>query len=345
LAGYTTTGASAGFTLVCDDEGTYSAQDDTGNLQCQINTCYGSVRNGEANVDYSSCTLTQTGDECIPKCESGFATPQASAGFVMECDENGNYNVGSSGNIECVINTCGGNITNGVSGADYSSCSSSTTTGGTCKPVCMDGHTASGASAGFALVCDDEGHYSAQADQGDLSCAVNACLGVTFGATNVDYSSCTVLTETGDTCTPECPSGFTTTRASDGFTLVCNEANNFDARADGGNLQCSSNTCVGNVIDGAANADYSSCSFAKTGDMCIPECDRGFATTQPSTGFTLLCDANGNYNAGDSENLDLECAINSCGGSVTNGVAGADYSSCSSSATTGGTCTPICLAG
>jgi hypothetical protein len=349
LPGYTKTGANVGFKLVCDENGECDANEDDGNLECSINTCNGQVWNGGhlTHADYSSCMAMQTGSVCIPTCLAGFKTSGATVGFSLVCRDNGDYDAAEDpGNLRCLINTCSGSVLGGVTDADYSSCSSATT-GDICTPECGVGYTMKGVSAGFAVVCDDHGNYDATAT-GTLECSINTCTGsVANLVTNADYSSCWFKT-TGDRCTPVCSSGYATTGASAGFSLVCDSNGNFDAAQDNGDLRCSINDKSfgesGSVSNGVANADYSSCGRSlETRGPCEPTCLAGFKKTGTAASSTLACDDNGNcVTVGGTGSM--VCSINTCGGQVWNRIVGTDYSSCSVKPT-GDTCTPVCLTG
>jgi hypothetical protein len=128
-----------------------------------------------------------------------------------------------------------------VANADYSSCASSTT-GATCTPVCQPGHTTTGASNGFALLCENDGSFDAATDAGNLACSSNLCNGdATNVVDNAEYSPCGLSTS-GTICTPVCKDGFTTTGAAGGFVLVCDQSGNYDGAADNGDLVCTATT-------------------------------------------------------------------------------------------------------
>jgi hypothetical protein len=126
------------------------------------------------------------------------------------------------------------------------------------------------------------------------------------GVTDADYSSCSA----GKICTPMCKYGFSPTGASKGFTLAFDANGNFDAAADKGNLECSANICSGTVVNGVTDADYSPCTkFTTTGGKCVPrECEAGYRRTGASSGFTLVCDKNGDYSA-SADTGDMMCTI------------------------------------
>jgi hypothetical protein len=250
--------------------------------------------------------------------------------------------------IACVVrhhlaaarNVCSGSVILGVADADYSVCSS----GNTCTPKCLPGFRTSGASHGFAVVCDGNGDFDASADGGDLTCAINICSGQVWNGAHLpaaDYSSCLSIT-TGGICVPRCLKGYKSSGVTAGFTMYCRDNGDFDARMVTGNLVCTINICSGKTRNSVPNADYSGCSFSSTGNVCKPDCPAGFTTRGVSDGFPLVCNDNGSYNAvGDTGNL--RCLVNTCNGPVVNGVVNADYSSCASSKT-GDTCTPVCPA-
>jgi hypothetical protein len=343
LAGYTTTGTSGGFLLVCGANGDYDAALDSGDLGCAANICGGAVANPLIGADFSVCAALSTGDHCTVECLPGYTTSGADSGFDLVCDASGNYDAAAdTGNLVCSANSCR-SVTNRVVGVDYSTCTASTTTGDSCTPVCRNGYTTTGASTGLALVCAATGGFDAATDTGNLGCSSNICNGiVSNGVVDGDYSACATL-RTDATCTPVCPAGYRTTGASNGFVLVCSASGNYDAAADSGNLQCTINTCSGNVLSGLPGRDYSSCATETTGATCVPTCRAGFATSGAAAGFALVCSNNGDF-AAAAEGGDLQCAINSCTGSVINGVVDADYSSCSLS-DTDDACTPVCPAG
>jgi hypothetical protein len=345
--GFKKTGASANFALICDGNGNCDAEADTGDLECKINTCGGSVSSGVTNADYSACSTLTTRTTCTPVCRAGYATTGASYGFALVCDDNGDYNAAAdAGDLRCVINTFDASsfVSNGVPNADYSSCSS-TTTSGKCVAKCSPGYAATGTSSGFTLICDDNGDCDAGGDSGNLQCLINTCSGQVWNGlhlTNADYSSCATQ-ETGGICIPVCPAGYKTTGASVGFSLVCRNNGDYNAATDSGTLRCASNICDGIAIDHVTDADYSVCSSQTTGEICAPTCLPGYSTSGSTAGFPLVCDNHGDFHTG-ADSGDLECAINKCNGQVTNSVAGVDYSSCSSKFT-GDTCAPVCPSG
>jgi hypothetical protein len=329
--------------LNCDGNGDFDASGDSGDLACSPNICNGDVSNGFVDGDYTSCTsFTTTGGTCVPVCEDGYSTAGSSDGFTLVCDTDGNYDAAAdTGDLVCTINVCDGIAINTVTNADYSACGFEST-GATCTPVCQSGHATTGSSPGFTLLCEDNGNYNAGVDSGDLQCSVNSCGGnVSNGVAAADYSACQTATTTGGSCTPVCPVDYTTTGASDGFELVCEDNGDFDAAADTGDLVCTVNDCDGIVTNGVANADYSACAAVTSGNSCTPVCKAGYAANGASNGFTLRCDDDGGFDAaGDTGNL--ECAPNICDGDVSNGVNHGDYSSCTVFTTTGGTCVPVC---
>jgi hypothetical protein len=345
-AGFRTSGASSGFTLVCNNNGDFDAAADSGDLTCTINVCSGQVWNGGhlLGADFSSCSAGETGEVCLPGCRAGYTSAGAASGFSLVCRDNGDFDAQLSvGNLVCSRNTCSGHVSNGATDADYSSCSTAST-GSFCNPVCPDGYTATGATSGFALVCDENNDFDAAADDGNLVCTGNICDGqVSNSVKNADYRTCVSKT-TGDTCVPVCPTGYSTTGKSDGFALVCEEDGDFNAVKDSGDLECSINSFddeLDSVVNGVPNADYSQCASTASAS-CMPVCLEGFTESGASNGVTLVCDE-GVCDA-SSDNGNLACSINTCHGQVWNGVPDADYSSCSSM-DTGDKCAPACPAG
>jgi hypothetical protein len=344
LAGFRTNGTSVNSTLICDNGGDCDVVADTGDLKCSINTCSGQVYNGRFQADYSVCAAQTTGSMCTPTCLPGHGTSGVSSGFLLICDDNGDYNAAvETGNLACKRNGCTGSVSDPVANADYSVCSSKET-GAICTPKCPAGYVTTGVSDGFLLVCDSGGGYNAAADNGTLRCLLNMCSGqVRNRVTNADYRLCSTKT-TGQTCTPACPVGYLTTGVSSGFPLVCEENGNYNAAADAGSLRCLINTCNGPVKNGAIDvADYSSCSSKTTGVTCTPECLPGYATTVASNGFLLVCETDGAYDAAADTDT-LRCSGNTCSGTPIHRVANANYSSCSFKKT-GATCTPECPSG
>jgi hypothetical protein len=159
--------------LVCDSNGNFDAAQDNGDLGCSIkDTSFGengSVSNGVANADYSSCDPSlERKDPCEPTCLAGFKKTGTAASPTPACDSNDNcVTVGGTGSMVCSINTCSGQVWNEIAGTDYSSCSVKTT-GDTCTPVCLTGYV----STGFVLVCNDSGDY----DAADLKCTLAAAV-------------------------------------------------------------------------------------------------------------------------------------------------------------------------
>jgi hypothetical protein len=63
------------------------------------------------------------------------------------------------------------------------------------------------------------------------------------------------------------------------------------------------NSCdidLGDVSNAVANADYSACSGAVTGDTCTVGCEDGNAVSTASTGFELVCDESGGFDGSDA---------------------------------------------
>jgi hypothetical protein len=247
-------------------------------------------------ADYSSCFSSTTSSTCTPVCQAGYTTIGASSGFDFACQDNGKLNAATdTGNLECLINTCRGSFRNGGTGGDYSSCTLQST-GDTCTPVCPPSYNSTGASAGFTLVCEDDGNFDAAADTGDLKCIVD-----TFGqngfvrnaVANADYSTCALTRSTS--CTPTCLPGFTKIGSSVGLTMVCNDGGVCDAASDDGNLVCLSNICNGKVWNEVSGADYSACSSMKTGETCTPVCPAGYISTGTTAVRPLVCQTNGAY--------------------------------------------------
>jgi hypothetical protein len=229
--------------VVCSNNGDFTAGAEGGNLVCSRNSCTGSVLNGVIDADYSSCVGSSTDTACTPACPPGYATSGASAAPALVCEDGGDFDVGAdSGNLVCTINRCDGSVISGVSGANYSSCVASTTTGDTCTPLCQAGHTTTGVPAEVALVCQDNGNFDVGSDVGTLQCSSNTCGGsISNAVVNADYSACRSST-TGDSCTPLCQSGYSTTGSASGFELVCSASGDFDAGVDTGNLICTATT-------------------------------------------------------------------------------------------------------
>jgi hypothetical protein len=297
LDGYTTTGASKGFTMSCNAQGNFNALGDDGDLVCSPNLCNGTVHRGVENADYSSCSGSRTGDTCIPDCPEGYTTGGSSEGFTLECHENGNFNaLLEVGNLECTVNRCTQAL-NGARNADYSACEVLTTTLGTCKPECPVGFTAQGASNGITLECNSIGEFDTTGDTGNLTCVRNSCDGTMRGGIiNADYTECADM-DTGDICSPDCPSGYKSSGESKGVELICDGSGAYDASGDTGTLVCEPNKCDGEVVNGVWR-DVSSCGSMSTGDLCVPRCLQGFGHSGgTATGFPMVCNDDSGFDA------------------------------------------------
>jgi hypothetical protein len=275
----------------------------------QLSVATATVIHGAPHVDYSACVSATAGSICTPACEVGYRPSQTFSGFTLAFDEMGNFDAAAdtkNGKVECSANICSGDARNGVIDADYSSCNMFTTAGLSLQPLFQQNVTA-GASV------------MPQREQKSRSRSV-----VHFHSW-APASMCARVQE------------------ALGF-LVCDENGNFDAAVDAGDLACSIDKCDGIVHNSVANADYSLCGLAATGAICTPVCNDGYKTIGASASFTLVCDAQGGFNAA-RDTGDLECTVNSCNGIITNAVANADYSSCQTSTATGGFCVPVCANG
>jgi hypothetical protein len=343
LPGFTTTGASSSFNLICDNNGVCDAGADTGDLECTLNICSGQVWNGNhlTRADYSSCAVQSTGGICIPICPSGYLTTGATVGFALLCRDNGDYDAASDpGTLRCMRNTCSGMVSNGGIGVDYDSCASEET-GGTCTPTCLLGYATKGVPARLPLVCDDSGAYSAATTVDTLTCSINTCSGnVINGVVHTDYSSCSTKT-TGEICTPRCHVGYTATEESAGFSLVCGNTGDYSG-ANTSFLTCSINSFSEgeSVRNEVTDADYSSCIASNS--TCKPACPLGYKKTGTAVAFSLVCGDRDCVAVGDPGSM--KCSINKCTGQAVNALANGDYSSCSPK-TTGDTCTPMCPTG
>jgi hypothetical protein len=267
-SGYKTTTESTGFALVCADDGTYDAPTSGEKLACQINVCNAAVSNKLENADYSSCASGTTGATCTPVCASGYKTTTESTGFALVCADDGTYDAPTSGEkLACQINECHGTVSNKAVNANYSSCASGTT-GATCTPMCPAGYQTTGISLGFTLTCADNGDFDAELDMGDLKCAINSCSGnVSNFVENADYSLCSTA-RTGGTCIPVCPIGYTTTGASGGFRLVCDDLGGFDASADTGFLECTTSSSASDTSVNTGEQRTASMNRAVAGAIC-----------------------------------------------------------------------------
>jgi hypothetical protein len=279
-------------------------------LFLHLSVATATVIHGAPHVDYSACVSATAGSICTPACEVGYRPSRTFSGFTLAFDELGNFDAAADTNkVECSANICSGDAVNGVIDADYSSCNMFTTTGGTCVPACAHGFATAGASAGFILVCDENGDFDAAVDAGDLACSIDTCDGIVLNSVaNADYSLCGLAT-TGAICTPVCNDGYKTTGASASFALVCDDQGGFNAARDTGDLQCTINSCNGSITNAIVNADYSSCQTSTaTGGSCIPVCANGYIGTGMSDGFTLYCDDSGGFDAA-ADAGDLECIV------------------------------------
>jgi hypothetical protein len=80
------------------------------------------------------------------------------------------------------------------------------------------------------------------------------------------------------------------------------------------------------VRNGVANANYSECSLATTGETCTPVCPTDYKATGNSSGFVLVCGDDGGYDAA-ADLGHLACAVRNSNSSARIGsaVAGAIF--------------------
>lgn len=242
-----------------------------------------------------------------------------------------------------VANPCTVLDSDAQTGFDYSSCIDADVTGDTCTPVCATGYTASGVSAGFAMVCSTAGEVDVPPADAGLTCTANACSTLDADAqVGFDYSSCLVSGDvTGTLCTPVCATGYDSGgTVSAGFTPTCSSTGEMDVpTADDPALVCTPIVCatVTDSTDATLGFDYSSCLDGETtGSTCTPTCMEGYNPGNSGNGglttvanpITLLCtdtDAtDGVVNAGtfdaanpgtwanSAANTGLNCQANVC---------------------------------
>eukprot|EP01060_Flectonema_neradi_P017206 TRINITY_DN2404_c0_g2_i4.p1 TRINITY_DN2404_c0_g2~~TRINITY_DN2404_c0_g2_i4.p1 ORF type:complete len:4233 (+),score=730.05 TRINITY_DN2404_c0_g2_i4:38-12736(+) len=301
---------SGGFSLVCNSNQFVST------FTCSPNSCAAGPLTTANNANYDSCNLLTSGQTCVPTCSSGYTLEGS---FTLQCD-GGKYP--TTGAI-CRANTCTAGPTNPSVNTDYSGCNL-LSTGQVCVPSCTSGSVQSGS---FILQCSGTGVYSASG----ASCSASACGGGPNAGSDslADYSSCNVG-NSGDTCIPSCPTGYTVMGS---FTLVC-VGGNYDASG----ATCSPNSCTGGPTAGTSDprATYTSCSGFTSGVNCVVSCQAGYVA---SGSLALSCNNLQQYNAAS-----VTCLPGSCSSGPITSQANTDYSLCNA-ATTGQSCSPICDTG
>eukprot|EP01065_Artemidia_motanka_P034265 TRINITY_DN4151_c0_g1_i3.p1 TRINITY_DN4151_c0_g1~~TRINITY_DN4151_c0_g1_i3.p1 ORF type:complete len:2395 (+),score=704.02 TRINITY_DN4151_c0_g1_i3:662-7186(+) len=196
---------------------------------------------------------------------------------------------------------------------DYTPCNSKRT-GEMCDATCKPGFRLNP----FKLTCVSD-HYNASRGE----CTANRCLSGPRNAVGPhvkDMSAC-LTSYSGQQCTPQCRSGY----AELSFVLECDDAMSFDAAAN----TCNPYPCMNGPFSGRdPRAVYTYCEQLKSGEMCTPQCEFGYA---PSKEFQLVCvpfpsSALVLYMFDASP---ATCVPNNCTGGPADQAAEADWSACS----------------
>lgn len=307
-----------------------------------------------SGFDWTSCLGLASGDSCQPTCKSSVSVVVASgSSFTLACDSNGYI---------------------GYRSTDSSAAATWDNSEGAQSP--NSGHVASTHFAAFGFwVNFGDYPYTALADGGvntgsttanALQCYLPVCDATSTAVTNnlvanagagVQYTDCEDGDTTGDTCTPSCYSGYTTTY-SDGagsaknINLLCDSGTGgFDGTT---NVQCNPNVCTASAVQCSSsscsnNRVWTSCDGLTSGATCMPTCASGFTGNAVATGFTLDCAASTGQFDGDLEPSLTSCTENKCENALASTkTVGINYEECEhtpGSATyfsTGRMCAPHC---
>eukprot|EP01065_Artemidia_motanka_P044444 TRINITY_DN6328_c3_g1_i1.p1 TRINITY_DN6328_c3_g1~~TRINITY_DN6328_c3_g1_i1.p1 ORF type:complete len:2382 (+),score=741.34 TRINITY_DN6328_c3_g1_i1:791-7147(+) len=340
--GYTLQGT---LPLVCSASGRF----DTSGATCDANKCINGPFWGRAeHANYTDCNALRSGETCTPQCHQGYTV---TASFELVCYTflagQATAFMYDASAARCIPNNC----TSGPSAyvdheVVYDACSA-LSTGAVCDAAlvhCKDKEYIP--VGGFTMSCSAGRQYSAQGlrcifadpcDRGPIPGTADA---------RADYTLCDSV-YTGERCAPVCPEGYTLSHTANG-----SEAAAFEIVCDNGMYNASSVRCLPNVCsDGPLfgrdrHANYTMCNRRVSGEVCIPECEKGYTAINTTTGnatagFELSCIA---FSTGDGSGRKyylydadgITCDPNRCWGGPTyegSTDGGADYTNCSAKKT------------
>ena len=267
VSGYRPSGSQ---TITCSDTNKYTLTATCSPFTCQA----GPNRNGNGNVDYSSCNVLSTGATCQPACFPGQGAQTGT--LTLACDANGGYDAGdASCSIlcgtsttpcskvgQCQLTVCTGNTCGSKNKADGTLCNDGSVN--TVNDKCTSGVCA-GTSLCAGVVClpSSQCHQAGTCNPATGTCTTpskpnNAPCDDQNPLTLVDScvgGVCVGTSRCGSTCFPsdQCHAA----GVCDAATGLCSQPNVADGTAcSDGNPATSSDQCVvgfcsGSIVCGA----------------------------------------------------------------------------------------------
>ena len=305
---------NAPFTLNCDTSFTY----DSSTSLCEPLPCTGGpFTNAALRANYDSCSMSLTGETCVPVCDQGY---NRIGSFPLICTA-GTFD--AAGAI-CEAGVCSGGPTSNTDGFAYYNDCNTLRTGEICVPSCLTGYSIVG---NLPMVCVN-GFYNASG----ATCQVNSCFnGPTIPVAVGDVTHCSGLV-TNQQCAIACPPGYIGTSIS----VTCLGNSTFNTNG----LSCTETTCEGGPQVSDPNAiSYQQCNTRRTGDTCRLQCRSDYTVVGT---IQLLCDVTTKmYDASSSQcvpNRNLLCNL---GVDPLTENSNATYSTCSA-LYMGQSCSPQC---
>ena len=252
--------ASASLTITCS-YGTFSSPAGT----CQPNPCPRPTDTPATIYSIVSCpSPTSSGSVCTPSCQLGYSVTGGSIALTCLL---GNFSTPTG---SCTPNPCT-RPSDSATTTYSSSCLSSTPSGSTCVPTCVNGYSQSG---DLTITCT-AGTFSSAAGV----CNPSPCpRPADTSSTLFSQSSCPSPTPSGSACVPTCQSGYTATGGS--LSRTCT-LGNFSTPVG----SCTPNPC--SVPSDTASTTYSSClASTPSGSACVPTCQNGYTATGGSLSIT-----------------------------------------------------------
>ena len=263
-------------------------------------------------------------------CDVAAATPTQTNAF--------DFSGSISNTMTCEANYCTNVPKDGGSDdMDWSDCIGKKS-GAVCTPVCKGGYSTTHTGTPMILACPG-GWIDTTLWPDKTTCAVGTCNTntMTNSIAGYNYISCNGL-QSGQTCTPICPTGSTTLVTGSAITLACGISGGFSAQQSTP-TSCFKNRCyANNPTNPQPGADYTSCRNKFSGDTCAPSCLAGFSNPTGTPTFVLDCASNGVWGATPTLVGTTQCVAGACVGGPTtvSKKANVDYATCNTqqSATT-----------